>query len=51
MNEAAALREKYKLGNRQVRLFHPVVPPQPQQPAKPVTNVIDMHSHMIPASI
>ena len=50
MNEAAALREKYKLGNRQVRMFHPVVPPQPQQPAKPVANVVDMHSHMIPAS-
>ena len=31
-------------------MFHPVVPPQPQQPAKPVANVIDMHSHMIPAS-
>ncbi len=50
MNEAAALREKYKLGNRQVRMFHPVVPPQPQLPAKPVANVVDMHSHMIPAS-
>ena len=26
MNEAAALREKYKLGGRQVRMFHPVMP-------------------------
>ncbi|MBO5563191.1 MAG: antibiotic biosynthesis monooxygenase [Bacteroidales bacterium] len=27
MQEAAALREKYKLGGRQVRMFHPVAPP------------------------
>lgn len=27
MQEAAALREKYKLGGRQVRMFTPVVPP------------------------
>ncbi len=26
MQEAAALREKYQLGDRQVRIFHPVVP-------------------------
>ena len=26
MKEAAALREKYKLGGRQVRMFHPVMP-------------------------
>ena len=26
MKEAAALREKYKLGGRQVRVFHPVMP-------------------------
>ena len=26
MKEAAALREKYKLGGRQVRMFHPVKP-------------------------
>ena len=26
MKEAATLREKYKLGGRQVRMFHPVMP-------------------------
>ena len=26
MKDAAALREKYKLGGRQVRMFHPVMP-------------------------
>jgi quinol monooxygenase YgiN len=26
MQEAAALREKYKLGGRQVRMFHPATP-------------------------
>ncbi len=39
MTEAGALREKYQLGNRQVRMFRPVMPPQngqnpPQNPRK-----------------
>lgn len=39
MTEAAALREKYQLGNRQVRMFRPAMPPQngqnpPQNPQK-----------------
>lgn len=29
MKEAADLREKYKLGGRQVRMFQPVAPPTP----------------------
>ncbi len=44
MQEAAALREKYKLGGRQVRMFNPAMPasvPDNQarqpQPAQPVT--------------
>lgn len=28
MQEAAALREKYKLGGRQIRMFHPAAPPR-----------------------
>ena len=28
MQEAAALREKYQLGGRQVRMFRPITPPQ-----------------------
>ena len=31
MQEAAALREKYKLGGRQVRMFTPIVPPNNPQ--------------------
>jgi AhpD family alkylhydroperoxidase len=55
MQEAAALREKYKLGGRQIRRFYPEstqsdnkVVPSPQ--AQTVTGLIDMHSHMIPES-
>jgi predicted TIM-barrel fold metal-dependent hydrolase/quinol monooxygenase YgiN len=48
MKEAAALREKYKLGNRQIRIFHPVT--SPSGPAPTVTGQIDMHCHMIPKS-
>lgn len=32
MEEAAALREKYKLGGRQVRMFHPATPAAPAGP-------------------
>ena len=35
MQEAAALREKYKLGGRQVRMFHPMTPPNAQQGQAP----------------
>ncbi len=31
MQEAAALREKYKLGGRQVRMFRPMTPPNAPQ--------------------
>ena len=54
MQEAAALREKYKLGGRQIRMFHPATAPanpgsQPLQ-TQPVAGQIDIHSHMIPES-
>lgn len=35
MQEAAALREKYKLGGRQVRMFRPMTPPNAQQGQAP----------------
>lgn len=35
MQEAAALREKYKLGGRQVRMYRPVTPPNAQQGQAP----------------
>ena len=46
MQEAAALREKYKLGNRQVRMFTPL---EPQNQSGPQASVgaIDLHSHAI----
>ena len=58
MQEAAALREKYKLGGRQVRMFTPVAPqnnrapqnnPAPQRNPVPQAAVgsIDLHSHAI----
>ena len=52
MKEAAALREKYKLGGRQIRRFHPEAPMAAPgiQPAKSFTGSIDIHSHMIPES-
>jgi predicted TIM-barrel fold metal-dependent hydrolase/quinol monooxygenase YgiN len=57
MREAAALREKYKLGGRQVRMFHPASSPtnpasqnRPPMPTQKVNGQVDMHSHMIPAS-
>ena len=52
MKEAAALREKYKLGGRQIRRFHPEAPMAApgSQPAKSFTGSIDIHSHMIPES-
>ena len=57
MQEAAALREKYKLGGRQVRMFNPTMPasapdnrPRQPQPSQTFTGSIDMHSHMIPPS-
>ncbi len=55
MHEAAALREKYQLGGRQIRRFYPEAT-QPdnkvvQSPqAQIVTGQIDMHCHMIPES-
>lgn len=49
MKEAAALREKYKLGGRQIRMFNPLAPaPQSAEPKNPPA--IDIHSHMIPDS-
>ena len=52
MKEAAALREKYKLGGRQIRRFHPEAPMAApgSQPAESFTGSIDIHSHMIPES-
>ncbi len=52
MKEAAALREKYKLGNRQVKMFNPATPPanSARQGASVSTGLIDLHSHMIPSS-
>ena len=52
MKEAAALREKYKLGGRQIRRFHPEAPmaAPDSQPAMFFTGSIDIHSHMIPES-
>ena len=52
MKEAAALREKYKLGGRQIRRFYPESPMAApgSQPAQPVVGAIDIHSHMIPES-
>lgn len=35
MQEAAALREKYKLGGRQVRMYRPMTPPNAQQGQAP----------------
>lgn len=46
MREASALREKYRLGGRQVRMFTPLAPqnqPGPQTSA----GAIDLHSHAI----
>ena len=40
MKEAAALREKYKLANRQIRMFNPAAPQM-------VPGQTDIHSHMI----
>ncbi len=52
MKEAAALREKYKLGGRQIRMFNPAVAPAApaSQGDKTVAGQIDIHSHMIPES-
>ncbi len=57
MQEAAALREKYKLGGRQVRMFNPAAPaPNRQQrevkseSSQPQADRFDLHSHMIPES-
>ncbi len=51
MQEAAALREKYRLGGRQVRMFHPAASPAgPGNQPRPVVGQIDIHSHMIPES-
>lgn len=52
MKEAAALREKYKLGGRQIRRFHPeaTMAAPGSQPAESFTGSIDIHSHMIPES-
>lgn len=53
MQEAAALREKYKLGNRQIKMYHPASQPTQavnEQPLQWVLGQIDMHSHMIPDS-
>ena len=49
MQEAAALREKYKLSGRQIRIFHPAVAAgQSETPGKLPAS--DLHCHMIPAS-
>lgn len=52
MQEAAALREKYRLGNRQISMFHPLSSPAApdSRVAQPAGGVIDVHSHMIPDS-
>ena len=43
MKEAAALREKYKLGGRQIRMFNPVVPG-----AQPENNTQSMNTALTP---
>ena len=49
MTEAAALREKYGLGGRQIRMFNPLAPAAPRVTPgnRPAT---DLHCHMIPDS-
>ena len=49
MTEAAALREKYGLGGRQIRMFNPLAPAAPRVAPgnRPAT---DLHCHMIPDS-
>lgn len=52
MKEAAALREKYGLSGRQVRMFNPLASPAGpgRQDLPQVSGQIDMHCHMIPES-
>ena len=50
MKEAAALREKYGLGGRQIRIFKPVEPSSDavRPDGKDAVGQIDVHCHMIP---